>query len=271
MLSNDMLGLTVQPFETVKANGYHIRGKEIYSPLNDSQIPVLIAHGFTSDMTRSERTALPLAHLGYHCFIFDFCGGGFHTTSDGSFHDYMTCFTEVEDLKTVVDWLRSEKSQEVRTDQLYVAGASQGGFVSSITAADPAYQDKIFGLILYFPALCIPDDARKGSMQVIRFDPKNIPDHIGEGTMRLCGDYARTVIDYDPYRHIGAYPGLVLLLHGDKDAIVPIAYADKAKEVYGDRCQYFVLPGADHGFNAEPDLEKAINYTDQFIKRRSQL
>lgn len=271
MYSNDMLGLTAEPFETVKANGYHIRGREIYSPLQDKQIPVIIAHGFTADMTRPERFAVPLARLGYHCFVFDFCGGGFHTISDGSFHDYMTCMTEVEDLQTVIDWLRIEKSTEVDIGHLYVAGGSQGGFVASMTAADPAYRDKIFGLILFYPALCIPDDARKGSMQVIRFDPKNIPDHIGEGPMRLCGDYARTVIDYDPYEYIGDYPGPVLLLHGDKDTVVPVSYSDRAKKVYGDHCLYYVLDGADHGFTKETDLKKAIEYTDSFIKKENRL
>ena len=73
-----------------------IRGYEIYEE-NDNHIPVILSHGFMGNMKATEPYALELAKKGFHAFIYDFCGGGFETTSDGSFHEYMTPFTEVDD------------------------------------------------------------------------------------------------------------------------------------------------------------------------------
>ena len=84
-------------------------------------------------------------------------------------------------------------------------------------------------------------------MQVITFDPQHIPDVVGTMPMQVSGKYPRSVIDMDVYELIVKYTGSVLLLHGDKDAIVPLQYAAKAAEVYA-QCTYHVLKGAPHGF-----------------------
>lgn len=67
-------------------------------------------------------------------------------------------------------------------------GCSQGGFVSGMTAAQ--LKEQIRGLIMFYPALCIPDDARKGHMMFSEFDPQNIPDTFRcerEAGKVLCG------------------------------------------------------------------------------------
>lgn len=47
----------------------------------------------------------------------------------------------------------------------------QRGFVSSLVAAK--WKDRISKLVLFYPALCIPDDARAGKMMFAKFDPQN--------------------------------------------------------------------------------------------------
>ena len=37
--------------------------------------------------------------------------------------------------------------------------------------------DRISKLVLFYPAFCIPDDARAGRMMFAKFDLDNIPDH----------------------------------------------------------------------------------------------
>ena len=44
--------------------------------------------------------------------------------------------------------------------------------------------------------------------------------------------------------------GLVLLLHGDKDELVPIAYSEKAKERFKN-VEYHVIVGQGHSFYDE--------------------
>ena len=56
-------------------------------------------------------------------------------------------------------------------------GCSQGGFVSALFAA--AHPNVVVSrLILFYPALCIPEDARRGKMLMYAFDPSNIPEQI---------------------------------------------------------------------------------------------
>ena len=82
----------------------------------------------------------------------------------------MMILTEKGDLLEVVKYVQSNTG--VDPGKIILVGCSQGGFVSALAAA--VLDAQIAGLVLQYPALCIPDDARKGSMQIIRFDPNNI-------------------------------------------------------------------------------------------------
>lgn len=88
--------------------------------------------------------------------------------------------------------------------------------------------------------------------------------------MQVSGNYPKSVIDMDVYEKIVKYKGPVLLLHGDKDAIVPVKYADKAAEVYA-QCIYHVLKGAPHGFYEEPCMSDALNYIHIFLKQIAEM
>ncbi len=225
-----------------------IRGKHFYDDAKtESQIPIIISHGFTSDMTGTIPYAKFLAGIGCHAYVFDFCGGGYNTISDGSFHDYMTPMTEVDDLKLVVEYVVEQGN--INKDKLILMGCSQGGFVSALAAA--GLQKRVYGLVLFYPAFCIPDDARAGRMQTIRFDPNDIPPRIGEGKMRVSGAYASSVIKMNVFEDISRYHGNVLIVHGTGDAIVNYGYALVADDVYRKRdanCSLHLIENAPHGF-----------------------
>ncbi len=253
-----------QKFSVLKENGRVIRGIKLYeNHPNDQVRPLILCHGFTSDMRSVYADAKELMKDGYVCYIFDFCGGGFETISDGNFHSEMTPLTEIDDLNDVVQFV--QKDTDVDSNLLTLIGYSQGGFVSAVYAS--RHPEIIERLILNYPAFCIPDDARKGSMQIIQFDPNNIPDFIGEGKMRLNGEYARSVLHFQMYEEIKNYKGNVLLNHGDEDEIVPISYSNQAKEVYGECCEYHVLKGAPHGFHEDPYFTESIHIMKEFIKK----
>ncbi len=251
-----------EKFSILKQNGRVIRGIKLHEDQTNAR-PLILCHGFTADMRSVYSDAKALSEEGYICYIFDFCGGGFETISDGNFHSEMTPLTEVDDLDDVVQFIK--KDTDIDSNLLTLIGYSQGGFVSAVYAS--RHPEIIDRLILNYPAFCIPDDARNGSMQIIQFDPNDIPDFIGEGKMRLSGEYARSVIDFNMYDEIKGYKGKVLLNHGDADAIVPIAYSDQAKDVYGEQCEYHVLKGAPHGFHEEPYFTESINYMKEFLKK----
>ncbi len=251
-------------FSCMKGN-MTVRGRELYDDsLNERKDPVIISHGFTSCMKYTRDYGVFLAEQGYHAYIFDFCGGGFETVSDGSFEDYMTPLTEVDDLKTVISYVQGQP--DVNADRLILIGCSQGGFVSALTAA--GLREQIFGLILLYPALCIPDDARAGSMQIIRFDSTNIPPHIGEGRMRISGAYASSVLHMNVFDDIRYYKGHVLLVHGTDDQIVSYGYSLAAESVYqrnGADVTLKLIENAPHGFRGK-DFDVSCEIIASWLK-----
>jgi dienelactone hydrolase len=102
--------------------------------------------------------------MGYVTISFNFCGGGRTSEnaslkSEGEFTK-ITILTEVEDLIAVKDYVK--KLLYVDETNLVLAGISQGGLVSGLTAAK--CKNEIKKLIMIYPALCIPDHARRGKL-----------------------------------------------------------------------------------------------------------
>ena len=220
---------------------------------------VILSHGFLGDQGTVRDYALILAGDGFLAVTFDFSGGGPHSTSDGKTED-MTVLTEKEDLMAVI----REVQTRYQPASLSLMGGSQGGFVSALTARALG-AGTIRSLMLFFPAFCIPDDARRGQLMFFRFDPDHVPELLGSKPMKLGGEYARAVMNMDPYAEISGYAGPVLLIHGTADDIVDIRYARKAKEYYND-CEYHEIEGGGHGFSGEHE-EEARRLLRAFMKR----
>ncbi len=117
-----------------------------------------------------------LADMGFLAVTFDFCGGGIISRSDGRSQD-MTVLTEKADLLAVIEGVKTQFSPKGIT----LLGCSQGGFVSGLLAAELG-KEKIERLILFYPAVCIPDDARKGRMMFLPLIP--IRSRISSGDSR---------------------------------------------------------------------------------------
>jgi len=252
--------LIVEPF-TCERDGLTIRGHVYRAPETALPAPaVILSHPFMANEAAGTTYAVELAKEGYITFTYDFCGGGPKSTSDGPTED-MTIFTEIADLNAVMDYVKSRP--DVDGNHLTLMGQSQGGAVSALTAKSRA--DEVEKLVLFYPALSIPDDARAGNMIFIKFDPENIPDLIATFPMKLGGNYARCVLDFDMFAEITGYEGPVFLIHGTKDSIVDIKNSDKAQYCYPD-CTYLRIEGADHGFKGKDD-EFAINALKEFMAR----
>lgn len=215
---------------------------------------VILSHGFLANAGMCKTYAKLLAGSGFAAFIFDFCGGGLMSKSDGKTED-MTVFTEVDDLRAVYQYVKT--LPYVDPERISLLGCSQGGLVSALAAKELDIEK----LVLLYPAFCIPDDARAGKMMFYTFDPGNIPDILGKRPMKLGGDYARTVVGMDVYEEIRGFNGPVLLLHGTEDDIVDISYARKAKDCFPG-CEYHELEGAGHMFRGEDDKKACVLIRD---------
>lgn len=66
---------------------------------------------------------------------------------------------------------------------------------------------------------------------------------------------------------IGNYKGDVLILHGDRDGIVPLRYSERAAEVY-ENAELVVMEGQNHGFMGKARTE-AMEKEAEFFRQHS--
>lgn len=222
----------------------------------DGPLPTVVCcHGINGSYRYFRTyTGMSLAMSGFAVYCFDFHGGSDRSRSGGRMTD-MSVFTERDDLHAVIDAIRALETTD--RDNLFLLGESQGGFVAGITAAERA--GEIRGLIEYYPALCIPLDAQ------VRFDAvEEIPDTYTQVGCVLSREYAAGLLDYDVYKVLPGYKGPVLIVHGEGDEIVDIAFSERAAEVY-DRAKLVRLPDEPHGLTAA-GKRAAARWTYAFIR-----
>lgn len=220
------------------------------------KLPIaIVCHEFMANRLFSYPYAKTLARCGYAAFCFDFCGGGLVSASQGSSRE-MSVVTEMADLKAVIQFAREQDFTDKNT--LLLMGCSQGGLVAALTAAE--MPEEVSGLILQYPALCIPEAARKGEMLWLTFDPAHIPEKMHAGPMRLGRRYAADVMDMDAFQIISGYTGKVLFIHGDRDTIVDMGYSQRAFEAYqaaGADAWFVTIPGGKHIFRRLAHIRQA--------------
>ena len=209
-----------------------IRGL-IFRPESDGKFPtVIFSHGFGATYRDIEHYGDDFAAEGIICIFFDFCGGSPDSKSDGSMLE-MSLDTEVDDLRCVMDTVK--KLPFVNDGSLYLMGESMGGMVSAI--AGSRFYDEVKGLILWYPAFNIPDDAKRRMK-------KGIKDVMG---MRISDDFDKAAASLDPVAVQEGFDKPVLIIHGDADDIVPIEYSKQAVDAY-DHAILHPIHGAKHGF-----------------------
>lgn len=259
---------------TCKRGELTIKGMQ-YLPNNfqvDKKYPaIIVSHGFTGNYLSTRDYCLEFAQMNYVAYSFNFCGGGRlieneSLKSDGATTD-MTIESEVEDLIAVKNYVK--QFNYIDTEEIILAGISQGGLVSGLTAA--RCSSEIKKLIMICPALCIPDHARRGCLGGAQYDPANVPELIDCGKTILGRKFHDGVVNMDPFLEISRYHGPVLILHGLEDKTVNYSYAVRAKESYAPgQAQLNLIRNADHGFN-EKQVAGILASIRQFLLNRKEI
>lgn len=240
---------------TVDYNGQTIWGVAFIPELNTDKYPLVIcSHGLGGSYTSCMEYAELMASHGLATYCFDFRGGG-GSHSDGNTTE-MSLITEATDIQTVI--AAAKQWDFVDPDKIILLGESQGGAASAIAAARST--DDVNGLILCYPALLVHDAVHE------RFDSLDeVPDTYYFNWITAGRPYAADVWDYDVYSEIGNYQKPVLLMHGDRDGVVPISYAKRAAEVYPD-VEYYVISGGGHGFYGNA-LDDAFSHIFEYLQK----
>ena len=226
----------------------------LYLPKTEKPCPAVIAsHGYNGSHQDFFMECAFFASHGIAALAFDFCGGSVTSASSGTTTE-MSVLTEKSDLEDVLEAVR--RIRGVDPDSVFLLGASQGGMVSALTAA--AHPEQVKGMILYYPAFCIPDDWKKTYPS-----EEELPDQREFWNMELGKIYFQDVRDLDPYEEIGRFEKKVLILHGDADDVVPVEYSKRAEACYP-QAKLEILPGEGHGF-CPAESRKAAKKILEFI------
>ena len=214
---------------TVDNDGMKIQGIA-YLPANSTdpnQVKkspaIIMSHGYLSNLHNFEYFATQFAMIGYNVFTFNFCCGSDETDpelmSDGTTTN-LCIEGEISDLIAVYNYVST--CDYVKSDEIILLGESQGAFVSGLSAA--RLQEKISKLVMIFPAVCIPDHARRGTLGGANYDPKNPPELIYTERAMLSKVFVDDVKDMDAYSELAKYKGATLLIQGTCDSIVVPEY-----------------------------------------------
>lgn len=244
-----------------ESHGLTLRGKMIV-PVTDGEekLPmVVLTHGFTSTYSDMNEIAEALGKNGIASVRFDLTGNGI---SDGEYVD--TTFTsQKEDILNELAFVKT--LDFVDTDKLFLCGKSQGGFDSAMAAVDCA--DEICGLILWYPALCIPEDFKAGRVMFTSFDVDNIPETLAiQGGISVSRAFIEEGLSIVPNEDFTTFEKPVLIIHGDSDNIAPYAYAESLAAAYAD-AEFILIEGGGHGFSGD-GLVTALDATVAFIQER---
>ena len=232
---------------------------KLYAPTGSGKYPaIILSHGYNGTNADFVRECRYYAAHGYVAYALDFCGGSVNSKSSGSSTD-MTITSEKEDLLAVFDYIKA--MDNVDSDNVVLFGGSQGGLVSALAAAERA--DEVKALAMYFPAFCVPDDWGKKYKSA-----EDAPETFDFWGLKLGRGFVADAQTIDVFGTIGDFRGDVLILHGDKDEIVPYSYSERAIETY-EHAELIKLEGEGHGFSmqgGQTAKEKVLEFLDKVTK-----
>lgn len=225
---------------------------ELYLPEKiEKPALVILSHGFGSNFLKTKPYAKYLVEHGIAAYIFDFIGGGLESKSDGD-TTQMSVLTEAADLTTVL----MEFKKDSRFKQIFLLGASQGGFVSTYVAAH--HPEDVAGLVLLYPAFVLQEDAKKRTPDLSQLP--NVMDVMGVPIGKI---YTLDALSFDIYEEMKKYLGPTLIVHGTADPIVPLSYSQRAVKTLND-ATLKTIAQAGHGFVGE-ELQEAEKLVLRFI------
>ena len=217
---------------------YGIISKPRYT--GEKQPIAIISHGFNGTGSYGRVYFENLNSLGYQVYTFDFPCGSVNSRSDNNTMN-MSVIDEKNDLKAIVRYFQQQP--DVDPDNIVLIGESQGGFVSAMASAEMPKEIK--ATILVFPALCIPANWEERYPTI-----EEIPDTTNLWGVNMGRRFFLELRDINIFKMIKKYKNPVLIVQGDKDAVVLMEDSKRAVNTYKN-ARLHVIPGAGHGFKPE--------------------
>ena len=227
----------------------------LYMPNGSGDFPaVILGHGFGANMANMDGYARAFANEGIAAYVFDFIGGGNDIKSDGEMTE-MSVLTEAADMNIVFDGIA--ELDGIDSSRMFLMGESQGGLVATYVAA--TRPDDILGLIALYPAYSIQADTRGRTPDI-----ENMPETFNVMGKTLGKIYNIDIMSFDIYEMIPDINKKALLIHGEADSLVPVAYSERAVKLFPD-AELVTIERAGHGFSGKA-LKEAKQLSIDFVK-----
>lgn len=225
---------------------------------------VLLCHGFTGQRTETHRLFVAMSRelekRGIASLRFDFRGSG---ESEGSFAD-MTVSGEISDAQAAFDRLASQR--KVHPKRLGVLGLSLGGCVAACLAG----REKRVASLALWSAVADPAGLILGRMAPREKRLLARKGYLDRGGMPVGKGFYRELPSIRPLDEIAKAACPVLVVHGTKDAAVPLDHAKdylKALKARRAPAEKLILRGADHVYSSVEWTEKVVRRTSDWFAR----
>ena len=248
--------------EFANPTGKTLRGM-LHMPVATLNRPVpgvVLFHGFTGSRTESHalfvKCSRALAQAGIASLRFDFYGSG---ESDGEFRE-MTLRGEIADGRAAAAFLRGQT--DVDPQRVGLLGLSLGGAVAATLA--PSVQAKVVVLWSAVAHTARLRELVKQSIKKIPGKPGAVEVEGRELNPRLEED----MLKIEPIRHLARFKGPTLIIHPEKDMVIPVSHARDFFHAAGaDAKELAIIAGADHVYTSVPWEQEVIARTVQWFGR----
>ena len=247
----------------MKTNVFVTEGQDkiwcnVYAPKDyESKIngAVVISHGYNGSADDWDLEGEYFAGHGILAFAIDFCGASAKSRSTGTQTD-MTISSECSNLQAVLKYVSS--LPYVDSENVFLFGGSQGGFVSALVAEREL--DSVKKLFLYYPALCIPDNWLEKYPDI-----DEVPDVIDFWDSKLGKGFVVDLQNYLSKDKWGKYSNEIYVFHGSEDEIVPVNYS-RDYVAHFNKASLTVIPKEKHGYTDETRMELADRITELILE-----
>jgi len=232
----------------------------LHQPQKSSDRGIIIGHCFTcSRHTRVlQQMGSELAAAQFTVLRFDFSGNG---QSEGAFID-SSYAKHIAEMETAAAFLTDNGARWIG-----LAGHSMGANIALLTAAR----------LKSVRAVCILA-ARVSGMKATHFLSREQQTEIERTgrvfftsrgrSLELSKDFFTDADNYDMFKVIGSLKRPLLVIHGDRDEIVPMDEALQAHKRNPAAITLNVIPGADHMFSQEDHRRQVAKVVADWFTRQ---
>jgi len=241
-------------------------GEKLTGTLHQLEKPsdrgIIIGHCFTcSRHTRVlQKMGRDLAAARFTVLRFDFSGNG---QSDGAFID-SSYSKHIAEMKTATAFLSDNGARWIG-----LAGHSMGGNIALLTAAR----------LKSVRAVCVLA-GRISGMKAAHFlsrEQQSKLERTGRvsftsrgRSLELSKDFFADADTYDLFKLLGSFKKPLLIIHGDRDEIVPVDEALQAQKRNPAAITLAIIPGADHMFSQEDHRRQVVGMVVDWFSRKSE-